>query len=393
MEQFFELTNSESSYGLESDVTHIGEVIKIVGVGGGGCNAIDNMVKSGLKHVEFICANTDAKALSRNHAHHLLQLGHSLTRGLGAGSMPEVGKKSAMEDREKIAAILRGTDMLFIAAGMGGGTGTGAAPVIADIARSLNILTVGVVTRPFEYEGPKRRKTADEGIEEMRKYVDSLIVIPNEKLMTELDDDVSMRDAFAAADEVLRGAVGGITEVIKTPGLISLDFADVKTVMAGRGIAMMGSGTAKGQNRAREATEKAIYSPLLDDVSLDGAHGVLVNISSAPGALKMREYHEIIGIIQNHVHPDADFKSGMAELEDMDEEEIRVTVIATGLTNSRVHDVAFAKEASNMVIDTPDAVASHTVDDSVVQSGSQDPFANFSKNVFSTPAFFRRNRS
>lgn len=389
MDQFFELADNEVNYNIKEVVTHVGEVIKIVGVGGGGCNAIDNMVKSGLKHVEFICANTDAKALSRNQAHHLLQLGHSLTRGLGAGSLPEVGKKSAMEDREKIASILKGTDMLFIAAGMGGGTGTGAAPVIADIARSLNILTVGVVTRPFEYEGPKRRKVAEDGIDEMRKYVDSLIVIPNEKLMTELDEDVSMRDAFAAADEVLRGAVSGITEVIKTPGLISLDFADVKTVMSGRGIAMMGSGTAKGQNRAHEATERAIYSPLLDDVSLDGARGVLVNISSAPGTLKMREYHEIIGIIQNHVHPEADFKSGMAEIEDMDEEEIRVTVIATGLNNQ-----------AHTLLKTSDAITDDVAVEEVVgnvenpaAAQSNDPFASFNKTVFSTPAFFRKNRS
>lgn len=388
MDQFFELAGSDTDYNVDTIVTHVGEVIKIVGVGGGGCNAIDNMVKSGLKHVEFICANTDAKALSRNRAHHLLQLGHSLTRGLGAGSLPEIGKKSAMEDREKIASMLKGTDMLFIAAGMGGGTGTGAAPVIADIARSLNILTVGVVTRPFEYEGDKRRKIADLGIEEMRKYVDSLIVIPNEKLMTELDDDVSMRDAFAAADEVLRGAVGGITEVIKTPGLISLDFADVKTVMSGRGIAMMGSGTAKGQNRAQEATEKAIYSPLLDEVSLDGAHGVLVNISSAAGVLKMREYNEIIGIIQNHVHPDADFKSGMAELEDMDEDEIRVTVIATGLCAPKLGVQATVSNEDNLV--DSDETVTGAVD---VQSQVADPFANFNKSVFSTPAFFRKNRS
>lgn len=390
MDQFFELADNEANYNMEAVVTHVGEVIKIVGVGGGGCNAIDNMVKSGLKHVEFICANTDAKALSRNRAHHLLQLGHSLTRGLGAGSLPEVGKKSAMEDREKIASILKGTDMLFIAAGMGGGTGTGAAPVIADIARSLNILTVGVVTRPFEYEGPKRRKVADDGIEEMRKYVDSLIVIPNEKLMTELDEDVSMRDAFAAADEVLRGAVSGITEVIKTPGLISLDFADVKTVMAGRGIAMMGSGTARGQNRSHEATEKAIYSPLLDDVSLDGAHGVLVNISSAPGSLKMREYHEIIGIIQNHVHPDADFKSGMAEIDDMDEEEIRVTVIATGLNNPKPESLVVSKEDS---VGSDLVSESDSADTTSSAQNAQDPFANFNKGVFSTPAFFRKNRS
>lgn len=392
MNQFFEMAEQESNYNIEAVFTHVGEVIKVVGVGGGGCNAVDNMVKNGIKHVEFICANTDAKALSRNKAHHLMQLGHGLTRGLGAGSQPEVGQKSAMEDREKIAALLKGADMLFIAAGMGGGTGTGAAPVIADIARSLNILTVGVVTRPFDYEGEKRRKIADHGIEELRKHVDSLIVIPNEKLMTELDEDVSMREAFAAADAVLRGAVAGITEVIKTPGLISLDFADVKTVMSGRGLAMMGSAAAKGQHRAQEATEKAIYSPLLDDVSLDGAKGVLVNISSAPGALKMREYHEIIGIIQRHIHPEADFKSGMAEIEDMDEEEVRVTVIATGLTDIRAgteFQPVFAKEDVNQAANQ----TTENLAETSQQEQVNDPFANFNKNVFSTPAFFRKNRS
>ena len=393
MNQFFEVPNNDMSYNLEAVVTHQTEVIKVIGVGGGGCNAVDNMVRNGIKHVEFICANTDAKALSRNSAHHLIQLGHSLTRGLGAGSQPEVGKKAAMEDREKLAALLKGTDMLFIASGMGGGTGTGAAPVIADIARSMNILTVGVVTRPFDYEGEKRGKTADLGIDEMRKYVDSLIVIPNEKLMTELDEDVSMRDAFAAADEVLRGAVSGITEVIKVPGLISLDFADVKTVMSGRGLAMMGSGAAKGQNRAQEATDKAIYSPLLDDVSLDGAHGVLVNISSAPGALKMREYHEIIGIIQRHIHPDADFKSGMAEIEDMDQEEIRVTVIATGLSDMRKNNQAMLQREDQ--VETNGMTDTQVVDNqsTATAAAQQDPFASFNKSIFSTPAFFRKNRS
>lgn len=389
MNHFFDVPNDESNVITNETMSHIGEVIKVIGVGGGGCNAVDNMMRSGTKHVEFICANTDAKALSRNKAHHLVQLGNSLTRGLGAGSVPEIGKKAAMEDREKLAALLKGTDMLFIASGMGGGTGTGAAPVIADIARSLNILTVGVVTRPFDYEGEKRKKIANTGIEEMRKFVDSLIVIPNEKLMTELDEDVSMREAFAAADEVLLGAVGGITEVIKTPGLISLDFADVKTVMSGRGLAMMGSGAAKGQNRAEEATERAIYSPLLDDVSLDGARGVLVNISSAPGSLKTREYNEIMRLIQCHCHPDVDFKCGMAEIDDMDEEEIRVTVIATGLNDMpKVEEVTLARE--DKVVADFEVSATQSND---VSAQPADPFANFNKDVFSKPAFFRKNRS
>jgi len=394
MDKLFDLGQNETrtSYDIQEVMTHVGEVIKVIGVGGGGCNAIDNMVKSGVKNVEFICANTDAKALSRNKAHHLLQLGHGLTRGLGAGSQPEIGKKAAMEDREKIAALLKGTDMLFIATGMGGGTGTGAAPVIADIARSLNILTVGVVTKPFSYEGEKRRKTAEDGIEELRKYVDSLIVLPNEKLLSELDEEVSMRDAFAAADDVLKGAVLGITEVIKTPGVISLDFADVKTVMSGRGLAMMGSASSRGEGRAAAAAQNAIFSPLLDDVSLDGAKGVLVNISSAPGALRMKEYHEILGLIQDHVHIEADFKAGMAEIEDIEEDEIRVTVIATGLSDIKagiLDNGLFQKPDEQAVIDDvfADSLAANAA------SEQNETIGGFNKNVFSTPAFFRRNRS
>lgn len=382
MDKAFDLTNS-SNFDIQEVMTHVGEVIKVIGVGGGGCNAIDNMVASGVKNVEFICANTDAKALSRNKAHHLLQLGHGLTRGLGAGSQPEIGKKAAMEDREKIANLLRDTDMLFIAAGMGGGTGTGAAPVIADIARSLNILTVGVVTKPFIYEGEKRRKTADSGIDELKKYVDSLIVLPNEKLLSELDEEVSMRDAFFAADNVLKGAILGITEVIKTPGVISMDFADVKTVMSGRGLAMMGSSSStSGPSRAKEAAQKAIFSPLLDDVSLEGAKGVLVNISSAPGALKMKEYHEILALIQQYINPEADFKAGMAEIEDMPENEIQVTVIATGIGDKsyKVNRSIFEYEDKE-----EESVANREIDEEVA--------TGFDKNIFSTPAFFRRNRS
>jgi cell division protein FtsZ len=325
--------NQQSFSSLQEIVTNVGEVIKVIGVGGGGCNAVDNMVLEDIKHVEFICANTDAKALSRNKAHHLLQLGHGLTRGLGAGSQPEIGKKAAMEDREKIAAMLKGADMLFIACGMGGGTGTGATPVIADIAKNLNILTVGIVTKPFDYEGEKRCKIAEAGIEELRKYVDSLIVLPNEKLLSQLNEDVSMKEAFGIADTVLKNAVLGIIEVIKTPGIISLDFADIRTVMTGGGLAMMGSASASGPNRAAEAAKNAIFSPLLDDIPLDGAKGLLVNISSAPGGLLMREYHEILGIIQSHIHQGADFKAGMAEIESMPDDEIRVTIIATGLTD------------------------------------------------------------
>lgn len=387
MDKLFEFDQvNASGDNLQQVMTHVGEVIKVIGVGGGGCNAIDNMVRNGVKNVEFICANTDAKALSRNKAHHLLQLGHGLTRGLGAGSKPEVGKKAAMEDREKIANILKGSDMLFIAAGMGGGTGTGAAPVIAEIAQSLGVLTVGIVTKPFKYEGDKRKKSALEGIVELRKYVDSLIVLPNEKLLSELDEEVSMRDAFAAADNVLRGAVLGITEVIKTPGIISLDFADVKTVMTGKGLAMMGSASARGDSRAIEAAQNAIFSPLLDDVSLDGATGVLVNVSSCFGSLKLKEYHEIIELIQNHVHPDADFKAGMAEIEGLEEDEIRVTVVATGLPEA---EITTADIDSNLIfMSQPSTGASLSNKDDAVEDASID-----SKNIFSAPAFFRKTRS
>lgn len=385
MDKLFEFDQSiANGDSLQQVMTHVGEVIKVIGVGGGGCNAVDNMVRNGVKNVEFICANTDAKALSRNKAHHLLQLGHGLTRGLGAGSKPEIGKKAAMEDREKIANILKGSDMLFIAAGMGGGTGTGAAPVVAEIAQSLGILTVGIVTKPFNYEGDKRKKTALEGIVELRKYVDSLIILPNEKLLSELDEEVSMRDAFAAADNILCGAVLGITEVIKTPGIISLDFADVKTVMAGKGLAMMGSASACGDSRAVEAAQNAIFSPLLDDVSLDGATGVLVNVSSSFGSLKLKEYHEIIELIQNHVHPDADFKAGMAEIDTLQDDEIRVTVVATGLPEMNSNNLdtqgnGFFMQQSSTNLNN----STEEKPDEIIEA----------KNIFSAPAFFRKGRS
>lgn len=319
---------------MEKIITHGGEIIKVIGVGGGGCNAVSHMMGTDLeKYVELLSANTDSKALSCSLGHKMIQLGHALTRGLGAGSEPEIGKKAAMEDREKISALLKGTDMLFICAGMGGGTGTGAAPVVADIAKNLGILTVGVVTKPFVYEGKKRKMIAEQGIEELLKSVDSLIVVPNEKLMTELDnniEDISMQEAFLEVDNVLCDAMAGITEIIKQPGIISVDFADVKTVMTGKGFAMMGSAVASGEDRAKMAANKAICCPLLEESSLEGAKGVLVNISSN-GSLKLREYHEIISVIQELIHPDADFKAGMAEVPDMDANQIRVTVIATGL--------------------------------------------------------------
>ena len=305
-------------------------VIKVIGVGGGGCNAINNMVSNTIQGVEFISANTDAQSLSKSQASQRIQLGVNLTRGLGAGANPDVGRAAAQEDREAIADAIRGAHMLFITTGMGGGTGTGAAPVIAEIAKELGILTVAVVTRPFEHEG-KRVQLALDGLNHLKSQVDSLIVIPNDKLMTALGEDVTVREAFRAADNVLRNAVAGISEVVTCPGFINLDFADVKNVMGIMGMAMMGSGEAQGMDRARLATEQAIASPLLDDVTLEGARGVLVNITTSPGCLKMSEYKEIMSVVSEYAHADAERKYGTAEDENMAEDAIRVTIIATGL--------------------------------------------------------------
>ena len=264
-------------------------VIKVIGIGGGGCNAINNMIDNTVQGVEFISANTDAQSLRGSKAPKRIQLGTNLTKGLGAGANPETGRNAALEDRETIADAIQGANMLFITTGMGGGTGTGAAPVVAEIARELGILTVAVVTRPFEHEG-KRIQIAKDGLETLKNQVDSLIVIPNDKLMTALGEDVTVRQAFRAADNVLRNAVAGIAEVITCPGMINLDFADVRNVMGIMGMAMMGSGFAQGIDRARLATEQAIASPLLDNVTLEGARGVLVNITTAPDGLTMKEY-------------------------------------------------------------------------------------------------------
>ena len=313
-------------------------VIKVIGIGGGGCNAINNMIRNSIAGVEFISANTDAQALGKNQAPKRIQLGTNLTRGLGAGANPEVGRAAAQEDREAIADAIRGANMLFITTGMGGGTGTGAAPVVAEIAKELGVLTVAVVTRPFEHEG-KRINIAAQGIEQLKNQVDSLIVIPNDKLMTALGEDVTVRQAFQEADNVLHAAVAGISEVVTRPGFINLDFADVKNVMSITGMAMMGSGSAQGVDRARLATEQAIASPLLDNVSLDGARGVLVNITTAPGCLKMSEYREIMRVVNEYAHPDSERKYGTSEDEDMPEDAIRVTIIATGLKES-LHQAA-----------------------------------------------------
>lgn len=308
-------------------------VIKVIGVGGGGCNAINNMIENPIQGVEYISANTDAQSLMDNIAPNKIQLGASLTRGLGAGANPEVGRAAAMEDREAIVKAISGADMLFITTGMGGGTGTGAAPVIAEIAKELGILTVAVVTRPFKHEG-KRGIVAQQGIEQLKNHVDSLIVVPNDKLLAALGKGTTVREAFRAANNVLRNGVAGISEIVTCPGFINLDFADVKNMMSIIGMAMMGIGESKGSDRARIAVEQAISSPLLDDISLSGAKGVLVNITTAPDCLILDEYQEIMSVVGEYASPDAELKFGTAEDMNMPEDAIRVTIIATGLRES-----------------------------------------------------------
>ena len=304
-------------------------VIKVIGVGGGGGNAVNHMAKNNVEGVEFICANTDAQALKNIAARTVLQLGPGVTKGLGAGANPEVGRQAALEDRERISEVLEGADMVFITTGMGGGTGTGAAPIIAEVAKEMGILTVAVVTRPFPFEGRKRMQIADEGIRALAESVDSLITIPNEKLLTILGKDASLLAAFAKADDVLAGAVRGISDIIKRPGMINVDFADVKTVMSEMGMAMLGTGCASGPNRAREATEAAIRNPLLEDVNLQGARVSLVNITAGPD-LSLGEYSDVGNIIEQFASEHATVKVGTVIDADM-RDELHVTVVATGL--------------------------------------------------------------
>jgi len=383
-------------------------VIKVIGIGGGGCNAINNMIDNTVQGVEFISANTDAQSLQGSKAPKRIQLGTNLTKGLGAGANPETGRNAALEDRETIADAIQGANMLFITTGMGGGTGTGAAPVVAEIARELGILTVAVVTRPFEHEG-KRIQIAKDGLETLKNQVDSLIVIPNDKLMTALGEDVTVRQAFRAADNVLRNAVAGIAEVITCPGMINLDFADVKNVMGIKGIAMMGSGYSQGIDRARLATEHAISSPLLDNVTLDGARGVLVNITTAPDCLKMSEYREIMKVVNENAHPEAECKYGTAEDDSMSEDAIRVTIIATGLKESNDTNQFRAAARTQQLVGGADNVTSQPHQhhqqagmDGLVRSGrnarnmnlTAADFGNQSVlDDFEIPAILRRQHS
>jgi len=306
-----------------------GAIIKVVGVGGGGGNAVTHMVNSGIEGVDFVCVNTDAQALKHARVKTSIQIGSNITKGLGAGADPEIGRQAAMEDRDRIVELIEGCDMLFITAGMGGGTGTGAAPVVAQVAKELNILTVAVVTKPFEMEGAKRQALAEQGIGELGKYVDSLITIPNQKLLTVLGGDTTLLDAFKAANQVLQGAVQGIAELITRPGLINVDFADVRTVMAETGMAMMGSGSATGENRARAAAEAAISSPLLEDVNLSGAHGLLINVTAGMD-LRTSEFHVVGDTVKLYASEDATVVVGYVIDPEMTDQ-IRVTVVATGI--------------------------------------------------------------
>jgi cell division protein FtsZ len=304
-------------------------VIKVVGVGGGGGNAVEHMLSNQVDGVEFICANTDAQALKNMNAKTLLQLGGAVTKGLGAGANPNIGRDAALEDRERIREVLEGSDMVFITAGMGGGTGTGGAPIVAEIAKEMGILTVAVVTKPFPFEGRKRMQVAMEGMKELTDNVDSLITIPNEKLLSVLGPKTSLLDAFKAANDVLLGAVQGIADLIIRPGMINVDFADVRTVMSEMGMAMMGTGFASGENRAREAAEKAIRSPLLEDVNLQGARGILVNITAGE-SLSLGEFSEVGDTVEEFASENATVVVGTVIDPSMGED-LRVTVVATGL--------------------------------------------------------------
>ncbi len=348
-------------------------VIKVIGVGGCGGNAVDHMIANGVKGVEFICANTDMQALKRSQARTQLQLGPEITKGLGAGANPEVGRNAALEDRERIIDLIGGADMLFLTAGMGGGTGTGAAPVVAEIARELGILTVAVVTKPFAFEG-KRQRIALEGLEALSQHVNSLIVIPNDKLMQVLGNQVTLDEAFRAANDVLHGAVAGIAEIISCPGMINVDFADVKTVMSETGMAMMGSAKAAGTDRARMAAEQAVACPLLEDIDIADARGVLVNISASKSLFQLQEMYDVMDVIKAFAAESATVIAGTVYDESLGDE-LRVTIVATGL--GKAHARAQSKPLQ------------------VVQATGTDGMAAGAVNYeeLDQPAVMRRNRN
>ncbi|MBV2130566.1 cell division protein FtsZ [Arsukibacterium indicum] len=371
-------------------------VIKVIGVGGGGGNAVEYMVASNIEGVEFVAANTDAQALRNSSANITLQLGAGVTKGLGAGANPEIGRRSAEEDRETIKKTLQGADMIFIAAGMGGGTGTGAAPIVAEVARELGILTVAVVTKPFPFEGKKRTAYADEGILELSKYVDSLITIPNDKLLKVLGKGTSLLDAFKAANNVLLGAVQGIAELITRPGLINVDFADVRTVMSEMGTAMMGTGRASGPDRAEEAAEQAISSPLLEDIDLSGAKGILVNITAGLD-ISIEEFETVGNAVKAFASENATVVVG-AVIDPEMHDELRVTVVATGIGADRRPDIslvpshraepvqAYVQQGNTMRHAAP---APSVQKEEAVQAKTQ-PESKGGIDIFDIPAFLRK---
>ncbi|HEY9285302.1 MAG TPA: cell division protein FtsZ [Pyrinomonadaceae bacterium] len=319
---------------IDDEPPATGARIKVIGVGGGGGNAVNRMIEAGIEGIDFLVANTDLQALKRSRAPIKIQLGGKLTKGLGAGANPETGRNAALEDTEKIIEALEGADMVFVTTGLGGGTGTGAAPIIASLATELNALTVAVVTKPFHFEGKRRMEQADQGLRELRECVDTVITIPNERLLGTVDRGVSLADAFKLADDVLRQAVQGISDLITVPGLINLDFADVKTIMAGMGLALMGAGRASGEDRALKATQQAISSPLLEEATIEGARGVLINITGGPD-LTLYEVNEASSVIRESAHENANIIFG-AVIDETMRDEMKITVIATGFDREAV---------------------------------------------------------
>ena len=371
-------------------------IIKVIGVGGCGGNAVDHMINNGVSGVEFIAMNTDAQALKRNLAKTSLQLGPDVTKGLGAGANPEVGRQAALEDRERIGELIQGADMLFVTAGMGGGTGTGGAPIVAEIAREMGVLTVAVVTRPFMFEGTKRIKAAEAGINALKDHVDSLIIIPNARLLEVLGEDVGYEEAFSASNDVLNGAVAGIAEVINCPGLVNVDFADVRTVMSENGMAMMGSALASGADRAQVAAERAVASPLLEDVNLSGARGVLVNIT-ASHSLKLKEVHEVMNTIRSFTAEDATVIFGSV-IDEAIGDALRVTIVATGLGGAAARSQPKPKLVVNARTGTDDAVGSpvdyNALDTPAVTRRRRDATINAMQQsgveMYDIPAFLRK---
>jgi cell division protein FtsZ len=361
-------------------------VIKVIGVGGGGGNAVQHMVTSGISGVDFICANTDAQALTKVTDAKSLQIGCNITKGLGAGATPDVGQQAAMEDRELIQEAVEHSDMLFITAGMGGGTGTGAAPVVAQLAREMGILVVGVVTKPFAFEGATRMKIAMQGIKELSGHVDSLITIPNDKLLDVYGRDFDLMNAFKGANDVLYGAVQGITELITNPGVINVDFADVRTVMSQMGMGMMGSGRSSGENRATEAAQAAVASPLLEDVNLSGAKGILVNVTGAN--MTLGEFQDIGDVISSFASDDATVVMGTA-IDEMLDDQIRVTVVATGLGHPHIQQAAPQKPK---VVKANGELNIEELDKPTVMRRQErkDVTDEYDEELLDIPAFLRR---